>query len=172
VFADILWRVRCEDMMGCTGYPMRSIFGFDREENQRISCSVIETDSTRILTFSAAYSSGSGSYGIALRNATFASGAGSPGGAGCEVSVQEDNSYAGACGGAAPSETQPCQVTGVVFDVDEDARPRISGQIYCRGISPAVAPTINREVTAPGDGPTAAMTPLTFTLYDCNGYTP
>lgn len=170
VYADILWQVRCQEMGMCTPGPERSILGFDRENGQRVSCSVIQTDTNRTLSFSGSFRSETLSYSLAMMNAQFPRSGGSPA-AGCQITVLEDtNTYVGACGASPPTTGQPCQVSAVQFTRDDEGRSLIRGQIYCVGISPTVAPNIDREVTAPG--PTAGTEPLTFSLYDCDGYTP
>lgn len=175
-YADLQWTIRCDGMRGCLTYPSRSVDGFDGENQVRITCTVIETESTRALSFSV----NAPSYGLSLQNATFPRAGGSPTAGPCRVNVQEDNSYSGACGGGAPSPTQPCQVSNVDFTRDPEGRTLITGQIYCGGmsgetvigISPSAAPTIKRELTAPGTEIAARTTPMRFNLYDCPGFNP
>ncbi|UJR83754.1 hypothetical protein [Sandaracinus amylolyticus] len=165
VYAYIEWRLRCDEMLGCTAYPDRFVDGFDGE-GARISCNVTETSDARTLNFSAF----ADDFGIQVQNATFPLGGATPAPAGCQVRVLDDNQYVGGCGGNPPSAAQPCQVSGVSFGRDDEGRALISGQIFCVGISPEAAPNIDRELTAPG--PTARTTPLTFNIYDCPGYQP
>lgn len=173
VYADIQWQVRCQVMGMCTPSASRSILGFDQDPSfQRVSCNVVETASSRILSFNTRSSDGGVPFGLVMTNATFPSSGGSPA-AGCQISVTEgSNTYVGACGGSPPSMTQPCQVTNVTFGVDptEDSRSLIRGEIYCVGVSPNASPNIDRELTAPGG--TAGMEPLIFSFYDCDGFNP
>ena len=168
VYADIRWQVRCDIMNGCTSYPQRDVNGFNGENGVRVTCTTIESASNRVLSFSA---SGSG-YSLQLSGASFARSGGSPGGEGCNVRVQEDNVYEGACGASPPSEAQPCRVSDVMFTRDAEGRSLITGHIFCQGMSPSAAPGIDRELTSAGTSPESAMTPLEFNIYDCNGYTP
>ena len=167
VYAYIEWRLRCEEMAGCTAYPDRFVDGFNGE-GANISCSVLETADTRTLNFSAF----ADTFGIQLQNATFPRGGSAATGAGCNVRVLDDNTYVGSCGGSPPSESQPCQVNGVTFGRDDAGRALIRGNIYCVGISPTAAPSLDRELTAPGTTIEARTTPLTFDIYDCPGYQP
>lgn len=166
VYAYVEWRLRCEEMAGCSAYPDRFVDGFDGE-GASISCNVTETAESRTLNFSAF----SSSFGIQLQNAVFPRG-GSAASGGCQVRVLDDNTYVGTCGGAEPTPAQPCQVNNVTFSRDDAGRALIRGQIYCVGISPTAAPTIDRELTAPGNSIEARTSPLTFDLYDCPGYQP
>jgi hypothetical protein len=168
VYADLTWQVRCNVMRGCVAYPPRDILGFNNEHGHRILCSVVETADSRTLSFSA-YAR---DYGIALFNARFSRAGGTPAGTGCVVSVQEDNTYEGACGGAPPTEAQPCQVTNVQFTRDAEGRSLVQGNIYCVNMSPRAVPNIHRELTAPGTDPSAASSPMTFRFFDCSGYQP
>ncbi len=171
------WTIRCEGMRGCLSYPSRSVTGFDGENQTRVTCNVIETASTRTLGFSI----NAAAFGIGLQRASFPLAGGSPSAGGsCLVTVMEDNTYTGACGGAAPSPTQPCQVSNVDFTRDPEGRSLITGLIYCGGtsggqvfgVSPSAAPTIKRELTAPGTDVASRTTPMRFSLYDCPGFNP
>ena len=168
VYASIAWTIRCEMMDGCTAYPTRDVQGFDGENGVRVSCSVTETESSRTLSFSA-YAA---SYGIQMQNASFGRGGGTPAGTDCRITVQEDNTYVGACGGSPPSEGQPCQVNNVQFTTDTEGRSLITGNIFCQGMSPSAAPSIDRELTRPGFDIPSLTAPLEFNLYDCAGYNP
>jgi hypothetical protein len=144
------------------------VLGFDGEGGVRIACQVSETGANRTLTFSAIASG----YGLQLQNATFPLAGGAPAAGGCQVRVFDDNNYVGACGGSPPSEAQPCTVNNVVFGRDDEGRSRITGNIYCEGLSPEAAPSIDRELTTPGTDPASRTTPMQFTLYDCPGFNP
>lgn len=168
LYADIQWRVRCEETGGCSGYRDRDVLGFNRENGLTLACSVIESDTTRTLSFSAY----TGSFGLELTNATFPRAGGTPQAGGCSVTVQDGNRFQGNCGASPPSDTQPCQVNNVRFERDVDGRALITGNMYCENISPSAAGDLDREVTAPGDDPAAATMPFQFSLYDCSGYTP
>lgn len=181
VFADLRWRVRCETMRMCSGYPDRCILGFDGDTvedcgttiDQRVSCNVIETATTRTLTFNTSATTPGASYALGITAAAIPRAGGSAGGTGCQVTVREDaTTFTGACGASPPNEAQPCQVSNVRFMVDAEGRTLITGNLYCVNISPAAAMTIDREVTAPGNEPAATTQPMTFSLYDCRGYTP
>lgn len=173
VFADLQWRVRCEIMRMCTGYPDRSILGFDGDDGQRISCNVIETADSRTLTFNVSGSTATSSYSLGVTAAVIPRAGGGAGGSGCSVTVREDaTTFTGRCGASPPNDAQPCQINNVRFMVDAEGRSLITGNLYCENISPSAAMTIDREVTAAGDTPDARTTPMAFNLYDCRGYSP
>jgi hypothetical protein len=175
-YAELDWTIRCEGMRGCLSYMPRSVAGFDGENQIRITCSVTETDSSRSLGFSV----NAAGYGFSLQRANFPLTGGSPTAGSCLVTVREDNTYTGACGGATPSPTQPCQVSDVDFTRDGEGRSLITGLIYCGGtsgdqvfgLSPSAAPTIKRELTTPGTDIASRTTPMRFSLYDCPGFNP
>ena len=78
VFADIQWQVRCQVMGMCTPSAGRSILGFDGQDGQRISCNVVETDSSRILSFNTRGSVASVPFALTMTMATFPTSGGSP----------------------------------------------------------------------------------------------
>jgi hypothetical protein len=168
VYADLSWRLRCGTTPGCLGYPDREVAGFNGERGFRISCTVSESETTRTLNFSAS----GGGYGISVINAQIPRSGTAPVGTGCLLTVQEDNIYEGACGSGPPTPSQPCQMSRVEFTRDEEGRPLVQGSIYCVQIAPRAIPTIDRNLTAPGNGPSADMMPMSFRFFDCTGYQP
>ena len=166
------WRLRCETVGGCAEFVDRSVDAFDGESDLDISCRVEETATTRLLSFAAQHRSG---YGFVLSRALFPRAGGAPIGNGAAVLVQEPaENYLAVCGAEPPSADQQCQATAR-FTRDLEGHPSIEGEIFCVGAatrlgSGGALPI--REVTAPGDSATDAMTPLHFVLRDCEGYVP
>lgn len=179
-YARLEWTLRCDGMRGCLTYPTRMVDGFEGENQVRVTCNVTETETTRTLAFSV----DAPGYGLSLQRANFPRVGGSPTSGSCLVTVRDDNTYTGACGGATPSPAQPCQVSNVDFtsDPEEEGRSLITGFIYCGGtsgsppepfgLSPSAAPTIKRELTAPGTDIASRTRPMRFAFYDCAGFNP
>jgi hypothetical protein len=166
------WRLRCETVGGCADFVDRSVDAVDDEADFDITCRVEETATTRLLTFSAQHRSG---YGFVLNRALFPRAGGAPMGSGAAVLVQEPaENYLAVCGAEPPSAEQQCQATAR-FTRDLEGRPSIEGEIFCVGAASTIGgggASPIREVTAPGESATAAMTPLHFALRDCEGYVP
>lgn len=169
VHAEAHWRVRCDADHSCTGYADHAVLGFDGDGTLDITCRVVETATTRTLTFMASQGS---DYWLALQSADFPRAGGTPTTTRCGVIFLEESvGYAGACGGETPSETQPCRLE-VVFTRDTDGHSLITGNVFCVGASPLFATRPDRELTSTGEGPGAASAPATFALRDCPGYVP
>lgn len=158
-YADMQWRLRCNRMGGCTGYPMRDVYAFDGAEGNRVSCEIETRGATREFFFSA-YGP-MNQFGIQLRNASFTGTGGAVGGS-CGVTVLEDGSnWIGTCGSSAPSAAQPCQIT----DFRIDPMMGVLGKIYCEGLQQQGVPENLRELTHA----TEATMPMSFNFQNCTG---
>lgn len=175
LFADIQYATRCEMTHGCDAPHDRDICGFNHSDpcvedapEPTLSCSVVETDTTRTISFSARQGSG---FSLSVSNLQVPFAGGSASGGDCRVTVVEGaNTYTGLCGGSNPSEAQPCQIEGVTF-TDDMGNPTFEGHIFCQFLKNQANPTLAIEVTAPGSGPTPAGTPARFRMANCRGLT-
>lgn len=162
VFADVQWQVRCDIMGMCTRPDSRDVLGYDGEDGNDVSCTVVQDATSRTVTFRAE----SDGFSLAARNVVVPIAGGSGSGAGCRVTVEEGNTYEGVCGGGTPSDAQPCQIRNVQFYTDEvSGSAAMRGELRCEGIRATAAPDLRREITAPGD----AASYVQFTFYDCRG---
>jgi len=165
-FIDIRWQVRCQLSGGCVNIPDRDINNLDGEDGHRLACAVNRTaDGNQILSFSAFKGT---EYGIELVGATFATGGGAIMGSGCLVSVLEGNVHEGSCTSNVPTDVNPCQVNEIAITNEPDG-PTVSGKIFCQQLSALADRGIQREVTAPGTDPGAAMQGAEFRLVNCDG---
>lgn len=164
--AVISWQVRCDEVGGCVTPVPHEIVNLDGEAGHRVSCSVQRaSDTKQVLTFQAFFGN---EYGIEVRNASFVGGGGAVLGTGCRAEVKEDNTYAGACSGNAPTEEFPCQISDIVIG-DGDSGPQISGKMLCQKLPRKDQPTDAsrfREVGAPSSG---ALMALDWTFKNCAG---
>lgn len=169
VHGELSWRVRCDaDGAACRAYADRTVSGFDREGTLELQCSVVETATTRSLTFTALVTS---STGVTVMNAIVPRTGGAPDPGSCGAGVfDEGEIWLGACGGEPPSDTQPCQLA-VVFTRDGSV-PVVAGELLCAGMTPWGATMPQRGLTGPGDAVGASMTPVTFSFRNCAGYVP
>lgn len=175
LYADIMYATRCDMVVGaCMGATDHDICGFNRSDpcasersEASISCTAIETDTTRSLTFSAQQEGSS----ISVRGLTVPKSGGAATGGGCNVTVRAGpNSFSGRCGGAPPSAEQPCQITDVEF-VDDNGNPTFKGHIFCQFMQNDASPALQIEVTAEGAGPGPASEPGGFRIANCSGLT-
>jgi len=180
VFANIKWKVRCDQVGGCSGIPARDIEHLDGEEDHNITCSVTSTaGGNQRLSFSANMAN---EYGIAIQGAEFSS-AGVIVGAGCQATVREEgNNYTGTCGSSTivadclddnedPPGTvvytecfQPCRLHEIQV-ADESSGPVITAKLECRGLGNRADRLREREVT----GPTSSTTPVSIEIQNCSG---
>ena len=176
LFAAIQYATRCEATLGCAGPVNHDICGFDGAEpceegepSVSMSCTTVEGDATRLISFSAQQGEG---YSIAVTNLAVSVSGGSPTpGGSCRVTVQEGAStYSGSCGGDAPSEAQPCQISNVEF-YDDRGNPTVSARISCRFLASEASPDLEIEVTDLGAGPGAAGTAGRIRIANCPGLT-
>jgi hypothetical protein len=175
LFADIQYRARCEETPHCGAYVDRDVCGYNRSDacetdapEAQLSCSIIEGEGTRTLSFSA---SQGGGFSLAVTGAVIPEAGGVAMGAGCSVSVVEGaNSYRGDCGSSVPSEAQPCQITNVEF-YDDEGNPTVEGEIFCQYLPNISMPNFHVEVTAPTDG-SPAFSSVTPPVEICNTYSP
>jgi hypothetical protein len=173
LFADIQYATRCEETRHCGGPVDRDICGFNQSDpcdedapEAQVSCNVQQEETGRTLSFSATQGSG---FSIRVDQAVFLGNSSVASGPSCRVTVVEGaNRYVGTCGGATPSESQPCQITDVRFE-DDMGNPTVQGRIFCQHLPSQASPTLKAEVTAMGDGPTPASTPGRFRLANCSG---
>lgn len=174
VFADLQWSTRCEESGGCPGEQQRDICGFNMGEvceaiagapSPSISCSVSETEETRTISFVTA---GVG-YSLGITGLVVPYGGGVGSGANCSVVVRDGaNMYRGRCGSSAPSMEQPCQISTVQF-MDDMGNPTLVGGVLCRGLANETSQNLTIELSGPGSGAMAEMTPAQFRLANCDG---
>lgn len=176
LFADIQYATRCAETIGaCPGAEDRDICGFhqsdpcrDGDAEATLACTVVETETTRTVNFSATQSAG---FSITVQNLAVPRGGGSSTGGACRVRIGEGaNVFEGLCGGSPPSEAQPCQISNVVFS-DDMGNPTITGNIFCDDLKNQANPNLEIEVTAVGPGPGPAGMPGRFRLANCSGQT-
>ncbi len=175
LFADIQYSTRCDNGGGCPGRADHDICGFNNSDpcesvpgTPVISCSVVETETTRTISFTARQGSG---FSIGIANLQVPITGGSSTGGACRVTVSEGaNSYRGGCGGSPPSEAQPCQITDVTFS-DDMGNAELEGKIFCQELANVAQPSLSIEVTAIGAGPMSASSPGRFRISNCDGLT-
>jgi hypothetical protein len=160
------WQVRCDSaMLACTPGPSRLVTGTSGVDGNSVSCSVVESATTRRVNFRVGSSVGGIDYAIGVAMANVPRSGGSPS-TGCTVTVEDDaNTYVGACGATAPSDTQPCQVT-MDFDVDPSTgSPRVTAEILCDHLVNQADPTIRRSIFMGAGSPN----PAHIEIFDCRG---
>ena len=173
LFADIQYGTDCVVTRGCMSQPNRDICGISGGEpcggvegTATLSCAVSEDGASRRLTFSATQNSG---FGISVRQAIVPTGGGGAGGGGCTVTITEGvNRYVGRCGSAAPTATQPCQITDVRF-YDDMGNATLEGSIRCEGLENQANPAQAIEVHAKGSSAMAVSSPGSFRIANCSG---
>lgn len=147
--------------------------GFDGDNGVQLGCSVTDTATARMLSFTFAMPAMQAR--LQVTGAMFAksqnvqSAMGAPG---CYVTAQEGNTYGGACGGSEPSDTQPCRINQVQFSVDPmSGDPVVVGRILCRNLQPTTTTsTIRRDVISTDS--TMPMAGAAFTIFNCTGLAP
>lgn len=177
LFADLQYATRCGISLGCPGPVDHDVCGFDGSDpctdgspEPSLSCSATEVEgATRTMTFSARHAGSD--FSLQVQNLTVPFTGGAATGGACRVTVVEgENTYAGACGGSAPSEAQPCQITEVEFS-DDMGNPTFSGNIFCQFLANQASPALQIEVTTVGMGTVASSTPARFRFANCEGLT-
>lgn len=174
LYATISWKMRCPDApdfmppascaMGCTEGMDRLIDNFAGEGGTSVSCSITETASSRILNLRIGNSAGQS---VTLQNVEIPTAGGSA--LRGTVRLHEDNDYTGLAGGAAPSNSQPCQVSNVTFFREEGSGdPTLRGYILCDTMRADADMRICRGLSGPG-GSATASDPAEFTVFGCPG---
>jgi hypothetical protein len=158
LFAEIQYATRCELTLGCSGVEDHDICGFNSSDpcdmaegtpEASLSCSATEAEGTRSLRFSA---SQGGGFSVSVSGLVVPTNGGSAMGGSCRVTVREGaNTYEGSCGGSAPSEAQPCQITDVTF-YDDMGNPTFEADLFCQFLANQANPALQIEVTARGAG--------------------
>jgi hypothetical protein len=170
-FANMVWKLRCEDMGGCTGYPRRDVNNYNGEAVTgsttplRISCEVQPRGATKEFFFSVYEGS---TYGMELRNASFTGNGGSVGGS-CLVRVLEGgNNWEAPCGSNDPSPAQPCKISGdfTIASTNPDA-PGVLGRLQCVGLPLMGNPSTVRELTSADE--VSPREPVVFNFQNCAG---
>lgn len=168
VVAD--WALRCDSDMGmCSPPPARSFTGENGAGNgNTVSCSVIESADARTVTVTVGGLVGSERYQVEVTAARVPRMGGFAAGGACHVVVTEGgNRFVGACGSAAPSMEQPCQVE-VVFDYDDMVMtPTANVRLLCDHLPNESNALILRGLGAP----IASPTPAELLFYHCTGLT-
>ncbi len=165
---ELAWRLRCDVAGGGCTYPDRVVDAFARDPDVDVTCSVVETATTRRITFGA----GRGSeFVFSLMNVEVPRAGGAPAGVSGEVAVLEPSAlYAGACSADPPSDAHPCQVVaGFTSDAEGSL---VVAEVSCVGLVPYMGTSPPRELSGPGDGPTAAASPVMARFHNCRGYVP
>jgi len=165
VHGQLQWRVRCAAASGPSCGVDRTLSAFDREAGATMQCSVVETATTRTLTFFGSFGS---DYGLSLMNAELPRAGGSPSArGGCSVlAVESGGIWGGDCG----ATTAPCRVD-ITFGADAESS-LVVGQIFCASMTPLGGGTALRDLTATGEGTAAETTPAVFAFRNCAGYVP
>lgn len=169
-FADMVWQVRCPNPpvpgVGCPSDSMqRDINHLDGEEGHQIACGVSDLPDGRQSFFFRAFHGTD--YGIGVQRAIVPAGGGVVSGMSCEMTIiEDDNTYKGTCGANPPSETQPCQLTGLTFSRESDG-DTVTGTIFCKNVPNEVAPERSRDVTMAGPGGGGAG--FSLRLVNCDG---
>lgn len=156
LFADIQYRARCEETPHCGALPDRDICGYSASDpcamdapEATLSCSVVEGDGMRTISFTAQQGTG---FSIRVQGLQVQDGSTVGMGAGCEVTVVEGaNQYRGECGSSVPSAAQPCQINNLEF-FDDEGNPSFGGDIFCQYLPNLSNPDLHIEVTAPAEG--------------------
>lgn len=175
LFADIQYATDCQDTGGCTA-ARRDVCGIDQGDAcegvpgvASLTCSVVEASdgSTRLLNLSATQGS---DFSLRIGQALFDIGGGAARGASCTVTVVDGaNTFTGACGSAAPNDTQPCQLDNVVFEEDVEGIPTITGHLFCIGLQHSSNPSLSIEFHQTGFAAADAIAPGTFRIQNCDG---
>lgn len=163
VFVTADWQLRCPStLVGCVMPPRRGVDGQSGMGGVSASCTVTTRGDLRNLNFSMSQSATDRTSRVS-GEITVATGGGSAQTG--TITVNEDNDYRGSAGAAAPTDLQPCQVSGIEFVQEEETGQWItSGNILCRGMFPRADPSIVRDLTAAG-----ADSAMHFEIYNCRG---
>lgn len=165
VYSIADWHVRCATGMSCTPPEPRMVTGFNGMTGNTVTCTVTETATDRLVSFTTGSAAGGTRYSVALSGARVPRSGGFPG-TGCQVTVTEGaNTYRGLCGSVAPTTSQPCQVQ-LSFDVDmPTGSPRVTAEILCDFLPNSADPTSLRSVHRGAGSPD----PGHFEFFDCRG---
>ncbi|NOY92402.1 MAG: hypothetical protein GXP55_14505 [Deltaproteobacteria bacterium] len=178
VFADAIWQVRCPPgLAGCSSPgDAHNVFGFDSEENDitsggqpglvRTTCTIDPIgDGDVAIAFSVQIAGAT----LAVRNAVVTDGGGAIQGTACQVTITDDSvTYVGRCGGSAPSDTQPCQLSNITMDPRADDGPTLQTSLLCTRITSPSDPTIFIRNVERGVG-SPRGTPAPVRLIHCPG---
>lgn len=142
--ATASWRVRCDDLGGCTPPPIRTIDGDHGAGGLVVTCDATSFDGVeRFLELDVVMP---GSHGVHVSGATFPLAGGRVGGDSCTVDVDEsaDGALRGACGANTPTAEVPCQIQRLTIDAGT-----LSFEIRCDGVEIVGAPGVTRELGPP-----------------------
>ncbi len=173
LFADARWQVRCpRDLAGCSRDGENvDILQSDGEDGISIACTVDETDANRFVDFNIS----DGRRRLSINGIQTGLEGGAVTGTGCTVTVVDDSTtYVGRCGTNAPSEAQPCQISGLSFierrtgEGDEgEYGPEVVLNLTCQNITSAADPLrFRRDVYRRND---MGTTPASVRLINCDG---
>jgi hypothetical protein len=170
-FAIADWRVRCDSVMGMCAEPLaRQVTGENGESGNSISCNVTEDETSRTVN---AMIGGTGPvdrmpFEVSITNARVPRAGGFVGGGACSVTVIEGvNRYRGACGSAAPTTDQPCQVE-IEFSFDTMSQSNLTTfHIFCDHLPNEATSEQLRSFTSH----LSAVEPADIELYNCRGQT-
>jgi len=173
LFADIQYGTECDVTRGCEPAPNRDICGINQSDpcaevggQATLSCSVVETADTRMVTFSA---SQGGPFSLSVMQMIVPLAGGSAGGGSCNVRVVDGaNTYTGVCGSSTPTALQPCQISNVRF-YDDMGNPTLEGDIFCQMLPNRTSPLLQLELHAKGSDAMATVSPGSFRLANCDG---
>ena len=150
---------------GCTEGVDRTINGYAGEPGVNLSCSVTESATDRVISFTARNGSGQS---LEFRNVQVPRVANSA--VSGEVILTDGAEYRGAAGSGAPSTAQACQVSAMEFTIDPDTGDtRMRGQVLCETMRAAGDSTLCRGMTAAG---ARSPIPAQFDIFSCPGLNP
>lgn len=169
LYADARWRARCpvvDPFQGCNALPAHDFQQFDGDivdgDLYRVSCLAIEDDGQLSISFRAQ----EGNSSIEVRGLVTGRDGGSAAAAGCDVLLDEsENVYSGACGPAAPSEEQPCQIVNVAVDRNDSDGPSITVRMLCSKLPLGANPTQAYDVTDTAN----ILSPAELRIANCQG---
>jgi len=171
LFADAQWQVRCpRDLAGCSRDGENDDI-FAAASDVTVSCQVDESGDSRFVRFNLSQ----GGQRLSIDGIETGVSGGAVVGTGCTVTVVDDsNTYVGRCGTNAPSESQPCQISGLSF-IEERVEgtdmgqygPEVVMRLTCNNITSASDPIrFRRDVYR---SRTSGTEPASIRVINCDG---
>lgn len=144
VFADMAWKVRCEETPGgCVEGSAHEVSQLDGEDGVDIGCHAESTDSGYAVYIDVESSDG---WRLKIDNMGIDEDGNGPVRGRITASVTEGgNIYRGEAGANAPTTDQPCQISNVTT-ADTDAGRELSMLFQCQHLPLSANNTIKREV--------------------------
>jgi hypothetical protein len=158
------WRVRCPQVGSGTCVapgPARTVAGEDGDPGFGFRCQVSDRgDGVRVVDMRIIDRQGdAGPEGsLELEDVRFREGQAAH--AGRITALEDGSQFRGFVG-----DGEPCQVTGLRVDRDEDGRRALMGELLCRRIPSSVVATNVRDITAAD----STVEPASFSVARCDG---